>query len=747
MLFAYNNKIMSILYIIRILLRRALLLVLIPILMTIVVFFLTENQKRIYLSSSKIYTGFTTGSSIVSLQESKVDLFGSRAAFDNLITIISSRKTAEEVGLRLFTSHMMLDAPYKEIISEESYENLLLVVPAAVKELIVKGNFEKTYANFKEYKGKNFTNFIYGLINYEHPHYSSKAIRKNLKVMRLQSSDMIELVYQSDDPGISYNTLKILNDFFISAYTELEITQSGVVANYFEEQLQIAIDKLKEAEHELLVFNQEGNIINYYEQTRSIASEKENFSLEFTKIKMDFASAFSSIQVLESKMGANIKSRVNREEIKNLRDKLSENYIRTSIREMQLLQADFQDEKAEKELFDLRVQAKLLQEEVRQKVQDQAEIEYTTEGVSVLKILQDWLDQVLLYESTKAKITVGNERMKEFTELFALYAPMGATLKSLERKIGVYEDEYLSLLNSLGLAKLKQQNKELNSNLKEIEPPFFPLGPQPGKRKFLLIIAMLIGFCIPTFVIIALEFLDTTLKTAERTETATGLSVATIFPNLHTIRKSDNINYIKSKSLDVIARKLILKNSERTDKTRPLICILYSHNNFEGKSQISFPLVEKIEEYGFKSVLITYDKNCVSLTNHKCIHYELSNNIQSIESLELLSPEIKKIDIKELNFVIVEIPSIIQSVYPYLFLKKADLFFLVLKASRSWDRADKYALSELRALNLNSDPQIILNGVHLLEMESLLGDLPKKRSFFRRALKNIIRLRFNTIND
>ena len=733
---------MNIVYFIRLLLRRALLLFLLPILTTAIVFFMTENQKRTYLTSSKIYTGFTTGSSIVSLQESKVDLFGSRASFDNLITIIGSRETAEVVGLRLFTSHMILDAPSKDIISAECLDKINSIVPAEVKELIVKGNFDKTYEKFLDYKNKNFSNFIYGLINFEHPHYSSKAIRRNLKVQRLQSSDMIELVFQSDDPAIGYNTLKILNKFFISAYTELEISQSGVVSNYFEKQLEDAIEKLKDSEHELLVFNQRNNIINYGEQTKHIASEKEHFSLEFMNIKMDYASAYSSIQVLESKMGASISSRINKEEIMALRDKLSEVYMRIALREMKIMQADLHDEKVEKELVELKSQSKILQEEVRKKVQEQAEIEYTADGISVSKILQDWLDQIVLFESAKARIVVGNERMKEFSEIFAQYAPMGATMKSLERKIGVHENEYLSLLNSLGLAKLKQQNKELNSNLKVIEPPYFPLGPQPGKRKILLVIAFMVGFIIPAFTIIALEFLDSTLKTADRTEVATGLSVATIFPNLLTIAKSDNINYIKSKSLDVIARKLLIGNLERTDKVRPLICVLYSHLNNEGKTYLSSSLIDKVDEYGFKSVLITYDKPGLSQSNLNCIHYELKNSIQSVEKLESISDEIRSLDVKKLDFVFVEIPSILQSIYPYLFFKNADFNFLVVRANRPWERADKHALKELRALKLKAEPQIILNGVHLLEMESILGDLPKKRSLIRRMVKNMFRMQF-----
>jgi hypothetical protein len=38
----------------------------------------------------------------------------------------------------------------------------------------------------------------------------------------------------------------------------------------------------------------------------------------------------------------------------------------------------------------------------------------------------------------------------------------------------------------------------------------------------------------------------------------------------------------------------------------------------------------------------------------------------------------------------------------------------------------------------------IVNGVDLQAVEASLGDLPKKRTRFRRALKNLVRLQFNT---
>jgi uncharacterized protein involved in exopolysaccharide biosynthesis len=63
-----------------------------------------------------------------------------------------------------------------------------------------------------------------------------------------------------------------------------------------------------------------------------------------------------------------------------------------------------------------------------------------------------------------------------------LLTPAGATIKRLEREISVSEQGYLELLHGLNLAKLKLQDNEMSSNLKAIDPPFYPLSPNPTKR-------------------------------------------------------------------------------------------------------------------------------------------------------------------------------------------------------------------------------------------------------------------------
>jgi uncharacterized protein involved in exopolysaccharide biosynthesis len=91
------------------------------------------------------------------------------------------------------------------------------------------------------------------------------------------------------------------------------------------------------------------------------------------------------------------------------------------------------------------------------------------------------MNSVVETDNLKAKIKVMDKQNKDF-QLNMLLTPAGATIKRLEREISVSEQGYLELLHGLNLAKLKLQDNEMSSNLKAIDPPFYPLSPNPTKR-------------------------------------------------------------------------------------------------------------------------------------------------------------------------------------------------------------------------------------------------------------------------
>lgn len=729
-----------ILYFIRLLLRYAALLVILPFVLAAIVYYVTLDEPKTYISNTTVYTGIATGSSIVSLQESRVDLFGTRTAFDNLIRIINSKITTEEVGLRLFTSHMIIEQPTPGIISRESHAQLLRIVPDDVKALVVKGNFDVTYNNFLAYKNSDNHNFIYGLINLNHPNYSYNKIQSKLRVSRVQTSDMVEMIYRSDDPGICQNTLRLYNEVFVRIHAGISINQSDAVLQYFQAQLDKANQRLGEAENDLLEFNQAHNIINYYEQTKHIASEREHFNLEFNRLQMDSASAFHVLIALENQMNQKEIGVINSTEILQLRNRLADVNLKISMKTNLVDNEQVSESDLIRELSELRLIAFELGEEMKSKVKEQYDFDHSTEGVTSTSILDKWLEQVILLENTKAKLVIGEMKNVEFRNLFAQYAPLGATMKWIERKIDIAEREYLSILHSLNLAQLKQQNLELNSNVKVVDPPFFPLQSQPSKRKFLIVIAFMMGFIIPAFTIIALEFLDSNIKNIRKAEEVSGLKVAAIYPNLSSKKRSIDYEFITSKSLDVLVRNLMLNRNENEGEKKPTICAVFSNQCGEGKTLLTTSLLEKLAGFDFRLLYLSYDD--INPTGFDFRKYQIDSNFMKVAQVNDLDTDWEGIEIETYDFIFIELPGIIHNAYPLEIFKNINISYLVTRANRAWGYADTNALNDVLKMNPDNPPQMILNGVNVYEMEKVLGDLPRRRSLFRKVIKNILRFRF-----
>jgi len=731
----------NLLYFIRLLFRHIVILITLPILLVVMVFFITKDQPKIYSTSTRVYTGIATGSSIVSMESSKLDLFATNAAFDNLINIIRLRTTMEEVGIELLATHLMLEKPIPSLISAKSFNDLMKIVPDDVKKLVVANNLEATVKNLTDFKNSSYDNFIYELLNYDHPHYSTTKIEAKLKVRRVQSSDLIEITYESSDPGICKTTLDILCERFIDNYTNIKVNQSDAVVQYFETQITQATQKLNEAENELLDFNRSNSIINYYEQTRHIAAEKELFNNRHLEIKLANAGAARVIEVLENKMSMREKQRITNERISGLRNELAQVNLDIAMRTFEDQAEDEDEQILIEELGNLRTRAYEIEQELRTAVGEQYYIDNSTEGVPTETVLAEWVDKVAQYESTKAQLVVADAQNIEFQRLFASYAPLGATMKRLERKIDVAEKEYLSLLHSLGVAKLKQQNVELNSNLKIVAEPLFPLVAKPSKRKYLLAIALMIGFLIPAFVIILLEFLDRNIKSQARAKEFIGLNVAALFPNLaHANRKID-IQAIKEHSLQIIARRLILNAEKKDKKERPETNLVFSNLEGEGKTTLVLLLIEELSKIGYSVLFLTYnDTKQVEGVDIK--KFTMDNSFHKTEKIEDLNINFQGTNLSTYDYIFIELPGIRNHSYPINLFKNTDNSFIVTRANRAWTKADKYALNDILEQCGDKHPHVLLNGVEFQQMEDVVGDLPRKRSAFRQKMKDIFRLQF-----
>lgn len=204
-------------YFIRFLYKIRWYLVVLPTIALVIAWFMTRNTERTYDVRTTIYTGMITGYNL----EGGTGTAGgnSQTNIANLMLIIQTDNTIHEVALKLFARCMMYGNPNKDnnYITAEHFRQLNASVPPEVKALINPQNELETYRNLKAYERPSQDNYLFGLLNY-HPYFSVNSITSRLKVLQLEHSDIIDIAYSANDPGICYNTLDILNEVFANQY-------------------------------------------------------------------------------------------------------------------------------------------------------------------------------------------------------------------------------------------------------------------------------------------------------------------------------------------------------------------------------------------------------------------------------------------------------------------------------------------------------------------------------------------------
>lgn len=831
---------MKIIDLIRLLRKHIVLLVFTPLVLALLVVALTWKPDWKYASATTLYTGLATGSSIE--MDKSFNFFATNTAFDNLINIIKSRETQQEVAIRLLAQHLMLGKPDPKYISRKSYDQLKKITPPYIYQLVARdikmpaplpdtataGNtipsalipaadsftfqdftdvnslhlfppsinrvaYERTVLNLTSLMESNDTNFVYKLLNFPNPHYSFKDI-STIKAQRIANSDLVQLDYETDDPGICQQTLALLTEVCIRNYKNIKENRSDAVVKYFEYQLKQAAERLRVAEDKLLEFNKDNNIINYYEQSKAVAVVKEDLDVEYNNKRIKLAGIEAGIKRLEEKLNLQQQIQLKSTNILDKKNQLGDLNYRIASAEVSA------DSKDSQNLAQLKAQAESLKSEIKNAVGELYKYGYSTEGLPISTILNDWINNVIEAENVKAGIQVLGERIQEFQKQYAIYAPAGANIKRIEREISVSEQEFLEILHGLNQAKLKMQDNELSSNIKAVDPPYYPLSPLSTKRKILVLVAALFGFLLVASSILAMEYFDDTLKNPAKGTKILKMPLLGVFPKL--LLKTGSINFplITNRLLEIMIQhvELTLKTNHTNQATSTLL--LFSTQPMEGKSIIAGNLARKMISQGKKVLVLNYNHDLLSkrlsasylsaVANHNSqnsvpqpdkkisfinlllgypdtridsnnpllaqpqtylgkehyMEYTLDEAFYSTTNYQEILAQNQFTLSYTPDYVIIEIPPIVYHPYPISLVAGIDIPVLVCRSNRNWSEADEAALDVLAKLN-SRQTRFILNGVKPEVIETILGDLPKKRSRLRMKIKNFIRFQFFSKNQ
>ncbi len=731
---------MTLLTFIRLFLKRLPWLIFFPAILAGLVFYLTKDMPKEYVSSTIVYTGIASGYNITATGESRVDYFAVNNAFDNLIATVRSRETLEEVGLRLLTQHLMQQGkPTLTIVNGESLKQLRELVSDELRdELVVPGNFDSTFANVNRYRLASSDNVIADIINNSHSHYSVATIVSGVKVTRKGSSDMLELSYKANDQGVCLHTLRFLLEVFRRRYKAMKGSETLNVVKYFEEQLRKALLSLRAAEERLKNFGVDNRIINYDEQSKFIAESKEDMTTDYYKEVMRFGGAKAAVERLERKMDDREIVVGNYKDLIRKRKELSD--AQKKLANYKIYNAHKQDKATAETLADLEYEVEILTEEIRQLAKQYYKLNNTPESVPQKDLLSEWLEKVIEYEESSARLTVFEKRLKEYDQIYDDFAPLGSEITRLIRGVGVAEKEYLSVLHGLNQAKLRQQNLEMANALAIMDEPFLPLMPQPSKRLILVIASFMAGFVLLLAFFVAQEMLDYSIRTPERAVNASGLTLAGALPAYRKIRSNVKVEELEKSLTEQLVTSLTiaLKGAEKVSTYYQIN--VFSARQGEGKTWFCERICNRFGQIGGK-VLYLYpetsplgklekDDNVVALP------YEVDGAYVGIPSVQDMLEGSGHTSF-EFTYVFLELPYLSHNTVPYDLVSQAHVSLLVMNAEKVWATAHDRTLGLYKKAAKN-DVMLMLNRVTPEMLESVYGEIPKRRSTMRRLIKKVV---------
>lgn len=699
-------------YIVRFLYKIRWYLVVLPTIALIVAWFMTRNMERVYDANTTIYTGMITSYNL----EGGSGIAGgnSQTNITNLILIIQTDNTIHEVALKLFARCMMYGNPNKDnnYITAEHFRQLNASVPPEVKALINPQNELETYRNLKAYERPSQDNYLFGLLNY-HPYFSINSITSRLKVLQLSNSDIIDIAYSANDPGICYNTLDILNEVFANQYQQLRYGETMNVIKFFEKEVKRLYRNLTTAENDLIKYNVKNRIINYGEQTKQLAGLEAQQQVKNNELRMNIATTEALIAYLKQQLGSRAQIIESNQEFSTLVRDITR--LQSRIANLKLMSSENggNNNEAQLELAKAERQLDATTKKVKELTKTLEGANYNTDtGVKSADLIDRWLEQVILLEKTKAELGAMDIMQQSIDQQFIFFSPIGATLDRKDRHIGFIEGNYMEMLKALNAARLRQRNLQMSTAvLRVLNPPMFPLNAQPTNRMMTLLGSFLLTFFMTALYFFIIEMLDRTLRDRMRSERITQVPVMGCYPKESTLRYRRFNKTINDMALRQLSKALLPNFKEGQQNVLNLL----STDAGNGKSYISQELENYWLSLGLQVRRLTYDEDFLAE-----------------DSRYLMATDIKSIcpDIMPNEIAIIEYPNLDDNTIPSGLLNMGTINLMVTRANRTWKDVDQKALNELQARLENKNSLFMyLTEAQRYAVEEFVGQLPPYTKF------------------
>lgn len=687
------------------LLRHKWTLILVPLATAAVTFFIVRKLPDVYRSHARLATGLADQSDVIRYsngkQESQVN-----QEFNNLIQTILLKKMLNQVSYSLILHDLTKPVPFRqpskliESLTPDQKNQAIAIYTDKYntrEDLVLTDNVEKK---------------LYKIL--ESMDYDPDAIQKKLSVYRLNNSDFIDMLFDSDNPQLSAFVPNTLSREFITYYTSVVKENNTIAVTLLDSLLRQKEDTLRLKMLKARDYKIRNGILDVNDQAGALISQISDFETKRQEARKNIIAYSGALQSLNTKFSPEEQkqlenARLNQEIVstRNRLNTLNNEYIKNNLNPSYKPKIDSLQN--------------ALSSQIAQTSTDAME-----NSVAAKKSLaQQKLDLEVALQLAENSVSSLDEAVGSLTGRLHALVPNQAVLQTLQEDIDANSKERDELQKKFNDARMEASYA---LKLRQVETAM-PGELQPSKKMLLVALAAITSFVFCLVILFVFFYLDRSIRDARQLANITGIPVIGQLNKLHdkmlNLEELWNKNNTSSKSIKKFKTQLrsIRFEVDNFLQSSKIIAITSLSGN-EGKTFFALNLAYA---YGMinKKVLIIdgnfEDAEITSITQphlfvEDFLHKQNEENVYEQRNPAVLGNRGEDVSLLEINdqvslrtrlgtlndnydIILLEIPSLNAHNKAKEWISFADKVIAVYANGRSLDDSKKENITYLKSLN------------------------------------------------
>jgi succinoglycan biosynthesis transport protein ExoP len=244
--------------------RHRTILILVPVLISIIAYFVSKHMPDKYVSHARLASSVADKSQQLinegPTEESKVNL-----EFDNLLQTLTLNKVMDRVSYKLMLHDLDSATPFRKLTPVVT--ELTPAQREKARQVFTTYCADRRSLNLSDLEEKKLYKMLKSM------HYDYTSLRKEIVASRMDNSQYINLEYDSDNPQLSAFVLNTLADEFLNYYTTVSNDNKNKSLQFLDSLLQSKQQALMANEEMLKKYKIENGILNIDDEAKSIYNQ------------------------------------------------------------------------------------------------------------------------------------------------------------------------------------------------------------------------------------------------------------------------------------------------------------------------------------------------------------------------------------------------------------------------------------------------------------------------------------------